>query len=159
MGEVVNQVMVARGLLPKNPGHIHFSARALDGQRTGAHDDSLTTALATGPYSVPALIPPTDWLDAEPPPAPEISLSLRGEAALVSWRRSGGERPFLYVVYAQRQHRGWEHHILPAARTGFRLPLLPEGAADEQDGRLLQVAVSTVDRLGNMSSPQPRGIQ
>ncbi len=159
VGEVVNQVMVVRGLLPKNPGHIHFSARALDGQRTGAHDDSLTTALAMGPYSAPALIPPTDWLDAEPPPAPEISLSLRSEAALVSWRRSGGERPFLYVVYAQRQHRGWEHHILPAARTGFRLPLLPEGAEDEQDGRLLQVAVSTVDRLGNMSSPQPRGIQ
>lgn len=157
--EVVNQVMVTRGLLPETPGHIHFSARALDGQRVGTHEDTLTSALRGGPYAIPALIPASGWLDAESPPAPELTLSIRGEAALVSWRRTGGERPFLYVVYAERESRGWEHHILPAGRTGLRLPLAlnaGDGEDEPDEGRLLQIAVSAVDRLGNLSTPQPR---
>jgi uncharacterized lipoprotein YddW (UPF0748 family) len=157
--EVVNQVMIARGLLPDSPGHIHFSARALNGDRVGTHDDTLTTALAKGPYATPALVPASTWLDADPPPAPKLNLSVRGEAAFLSWHRSGGERPFLWVVYAQREQRGWEHHILPAGRTGLRLALALGGSDAESDqapkGRLLQVAVSAVDRLGNLSSPQP----
>jgi hypothetical protein len=78
----------------------------------------------------------------------------------MSWRRAGGERPFLWVVYAERKLRGWEHHILPAGRTGFRLPLTltEEQSGTEENGQLLSVAVSAVDRLGNLSAPQPRAI-
>ena len=158
--EVVHQVMIIRGLQPEAPGHIHFSARALDGERVGSDDDSLTTALARGPYAKPALVPASPWLDADPPPSPKLDVSVRGDAVLMSWRRSGGERPFLYVVYAKRRVRGWEHHILPAGRTGFRLPLALTKAetGDEENGLLLSVAVSAVDRLGNLSAPQPRAI-
>ena len=71
--EIVDQIMVTRGLLDPGPGHIHFSARAvLDSGLVGARGDRLNAALARGPYRGPALAPATPWLDDAPPKAPAV---------------------------------------------------------------------------------------
>lgn len=114
---------------PGSTGHIHFSMVALMQDR-----DGLATALRTGPYAQPALVPATPWLDAQPPPAP--GLQLRGPCVLISpgqgeaaarwavWRRVGGQ---------------WRFSVQAAAELSVEL----QGAD--------AVVVSAVDRLGNTS--------
>lgn len=146
--EIVDQLMVERGFVPEGPGHIHFSARALlDTTLVGSDGDTLTTTLTRGPYRRPALVPPTPWLDAVPPAAPEAAVDVREGAAWVAWRRPAGENPFVYVVYSERERAGWSYRVVPAARTGLRLAL----GGGSGDGRLRQVAVTAVDRMGNES--------
>ena len=146
--EIVDQIMVTRGLLEPGPGHIHFSARAvLDSGRVGAGGDGLNAALAKGPYRVPALVPATPWLDDQPPEEPVVAARLEAGGLLLDWARPEGEPPFLYVVYTKGRESGWRHRIVPAARTELRVPL--RGAAEE--GEVESVAVTSVDRMGNES--------
>ena len=146
--EIVDQIMVTRGLLEPGPGHIHFSARAvLDSGRVGAGGDRLNAALAKGPYRVPALVPTTPWLDDQPPEEPVVAARLEAGELLLDWARPEGEPPFLYVVYTKGRETGWRHRIVPAARTELRVPL--RGAAEE--GEVESVAVTSVDRMGNES--------
>jgi uncharacterized lipoprotein YddW (UPF0748 family) len=63
--EVINQVMVTRGMVPAYPGNIFFSMKTLL-RNTG----ELATKLAEGPYQKPALVPPMPWLDDKAPEAP-----------------------------------------------------------------------------------------
>ncbi len=146
--EIVDQIMVTRGLLDPGPGHIHFSARAvLDSGRVGARGNRLNAALAKGPYRGPALAPATPWLDDEPPGAPAVKARVGDGELLLDWSRPEGEAPFLYVVYTKGRGTGWRHRIVPAARTELRLP---HGEAGEKSA-VEAVAVTSVDRMGNES--------
>jgi uncharacterized lipoprotein YddW (UPF0748 family) len=153
--EVTDQIMVARAMTPDAPGHIHFSARVLlDSTAVGRDGDSLMATLARGPYRRRALTPATPWLDDEPPAAPAITVQTGVDSALVSWRVTGDEAPFLYVVYTERAGTGWSHRVLPATRLGQRIVL---GSGDEEGPLpLTAVAVTAVDRMGNESTPQVR---
>ena len=147
-GEIVDQIMVTRGLLDPRPGHIHFSARAvLDSGRVGARGDRLNAALARGPYRGPALVPSMPWLDDEPPGPPAVMARLGDGELLLDWSQPEGEAPFLYVVYTKGREAGWRHRIVPAARTELRLAL------DDEAGEVgvESVAVTSVDRMGNES--------
>lgn len=152
-GEVTDQIMVSRGMVPHAPGHIHFSARVLlDSTAAGSDGDTLMTALARGPYRRPALAPATPWLDDDAPAAPRVSVQRRGSDALVSWSlRDDAEPAFVHVLYAERLEAGWSWQILPAGRAGALLPLGSDGEGDEAP--LQRVAVTAVDRMGNESPP------
>ena len=144
--EIVDQIMVARGILQPQPGHIHFSARAvLDSDLVGAGGDRLKAALARGPYRTPALAPATPWLDDQPPAEPLVTARLEAGELLLDWARPEGEAPFLYVVYTKGPESGWRHRIVPASRTELRVSL------DGEKSRVESVAVSSVDRMGNES--------
>ncbi len=146
--EIVDQIMVTRGLLQPVPGHIHFSARAvLDSARVGSGGDRLTATLAKGPYRGPALAPATPWLDDLPPEGPRVTARLQDQELLLDWARPAGERPFLYVVYTKGRDSGWRHRIVPASRTELRLPHGGSGGKGEVEA----VAVTAVDRMGNES--------
>jgi uncharacterized lipoprotein YddW (UPF0748 family) len=133
--EVVNQIMVARGMSPADPGHVLFSVKRL-AQAT------LSGKLAAGPYATAALSPRSPWIDKKPPSPPKLSLSL-GETGLEArWTSEGSEPAFVWVVYTRVGAR-WRHEILPgSARTAS----WPKGDATVSD-----VAVTAVDRNGNES--------
>jgi hypothetical protein len=57
--EVVNQIMITRGMLPDSKGAVHWSIGPLI-----KHPD-LSKALLAGPYKNPALVPSSPWLDAD----------------------------------------------------------------------------------------------
>jgi uncharacterized lipoprotein YddW (UPF0748 family) len=143
--EIVDQVSLMRTRAPPPPGaagapaadgaagasgHIHFSLAALAQDRAG-----LATLLHMGPYAGPALVPAMPWLGGAPPLNPTLRRSGMGlridgpatAARWAVWRRMGGN---------------WRFDVQPAQDREIDTA----GAS--------AVAVSTVDRLGNLSEVQ-----
>lgn len=149
--EITDQIMVARGIVPESPGHIHFSARVLlDSTAAGSDGDTLMAVLRDGPYRRAALPPATPWLDDVPPASPSVQVQHTGRRML-TWAAEGDEDPFLYVVYSQRAGQMWTWQILPASRAGLYLDQTHEA---DTEAPLVSVAVSAIDRFGNESVPQ-----
>lgn len=140
--EVADQIMVARAMVPAGPGAIHFSMRALKEAHSGADGADLGETLSSGPYRRRALSPPFSWIDSQPPDAPVLEIHADGEGPRVSWKPTGTEAAFLYVVYVQRGGT-WEYDIVPATQ---RSRGIREGAGS---GAIERVAISAVDRYGN----------
>ncbi len=136
--EIVNQIMVTRGMLPAAPGTILFSMRSL------MNSDSLYfKALAQGPFARPALMPPCRWLDDKAPEQPLLQVTPTDSGHHLVWQPHGKEKPFLYVLYFSSGGR-WRQQLFPAAVTQTDWP-----------GReLTAFAVSAVDRSGNESKRQ-----
>ena len=154
--EIVNQIMIARGLVPDAPGHIHFSMKTLL-----KDDTALAAALRDGPYRSPSLVPPSAWLEAMPPAAPSLSATADGDALRVAWAHAAPADVFRWVVTA-RYETGSRIVILGRRDRSVRIPLSRsrkprakggdglEAGSDAID-RLTWIAVSAVDRLGNES--------
>jgi hypothetical protein len=147
--EIVNQIMITRGMVPGAPGNVFFSMKALQGVDTALPDGLLKGVLEgqgpyfTGPYATRALVPASLWLDATPPASPEVRVGAGANSLDVSWTPRGQEAAFLWVVYQQRDGV-WTHEIVPGPRTRATL----EHAATP----VTAVAVSAVDRVGNEST-------
>lgn len=134
--EIINQVELrqSRG---RGPGTIHFSEIALRENR-----DGLADALREGPYAVDALVPATTWIDSQPPEPPAATCERAGDTVTVTWEPRGEETAWLWVVHMRRGDR-WYHDVVPGRARSVQLP---SGQTPDL------VAVSSVDRLSNMSA-------
>ncbi|MCB0596122.1 MAG: DUF1343 domain-containing protein [Lewinellaceae bacterium] len=157
--EVVNQIMIARGMIPDAPGHAHWSIGVLQS------NDSLLQAIANGPYRKPALAPPSPWLDNTPPPAPEVDMKLEMQdnrlMAKVFPTETG--QAFRWVAYFR--HGGeWDYHIINSGGPHAFIPLfkvkpgvLPKERPTELPAPeavyepLAELYVTAVSRSGNES--------
>lgn len=168
--ETINQIMVARGFLPAAPGHVHFSMKALLHNRSGIVD-----SLRAGPYAHQALVPPSPWLDTDPPAPPQIEVRAAAASYLVKWQHGAGKDVFRWLV-AWQTAQGWQYVTRPQAERSL---LLSAGTAGPEEGAvpwnavdrerpqtdppsggkaalahgITAVAVLAVDRLGNVSAP------
>ncbi|MFH0792633.1 MAG: family 10 glycosylhydrolase [bacterium] len=145
--EVVNQIMVARGIVPQGPGHCFFSMRTLQTNRGG-----LNEALLKGPYQQEALVPASPWLDDKPPAAPGVTAKKQGDQVSVQWQAKGSEKIFLWVLYVRRGDK-WSYQILPSQQLS-----VTESSGGEREA-ISAVAVVAVDRVGNESKPAMGEIQ
>jgi uncharacterized lipoprotein YddW (UPF0748 family) len=146
--EIVNQILVSRGIRSASPGHIHFSAKALKAPHLGSDGIDLVTDLKTGVYAEPALVPRTPWLD-DAPPRPPATIEIEDFAAgrRVRITTGDGEDPFLFAVAIRRRNGTVEQRILPAhARDSAEFDL-----DATQSAEIMEIAVSAIDRLGNAS--------
>ncbi len=130
--EILDQVQLQRQRGDKAGGHIHFSMVALMQDR-----DGVATKLQAGPYAQAALVPATPWLDDLPPPAPTLRLL----GARVQIEPGAGEAAARWALW-RRQQGQWRFAVLPAGQRQF-----DANGAD-------RVAVSAVDRVGNLSAQQ-----
>ncbi len=151
--ENINQIMVTRGFVPNGPGHVHFSMKALMIDSTG-----LASALKAGPYSNPALVPTSPWLDNSPPATPDIAVDTVDDTVQISWNHGDQNDVFRWVIYYQYD-KIWEYKIvnrmensisIPASRVIFRKKRGQE-EPEQITQALQQIAVSAVDRTGNES--------
>ena len=156
--EVFNQIMIERGFVNDAPGHIHFSMKGF--QRDSS---TLNAGLRSGPYQKMALVPPSPWLDDEPPLAPKLETSIVGDSLLaISWTHENPTDVFRWVVY-YKYNNAWEYTILNAQERSIALPLsravLERPRARRGDQAIAQtrieslsnIAISAVDRTGNES--------
>jgi uncharacterized lipoprotein YddW (UPF0748 family) len=135
--EIVNQVMITRAMVQPAPGTIQFSMKSLM-----SPDSLIFKALASGPFSVPALIPGCPWLDHTAPSSPEVRVTRENGACRLTWQPEGKERPFLYCLYLKRGSR-WRQEVFPAGVLAMTLPV--------EGGKISAIVLTAVDRSGNES--------
>ncbi len=155
--EVLNQIMITRGMLPQSPGVIHWNIGTLQ-------NEELATAILAGPYKKPALVPPSPWLDDKAPQAPRVFTQMAGDQLEIRWWHEQMPDVFRWVVYYQRDGI-WDYTLVNRQYRSLSLPLftvnmkkLEAAGGPEQSAAikralrpLTAVAVSAVDRLGNES--------
>lgn len=156
-GEMVNQIMVTRGLLPESPGVIHWSIGPL------VNTPGMAEAVSEGPYRRPALVPPMPWLDTRAPAAPAVTMKAENGRLHISWIHSDPARIGRTVVY-YRYGSGWNQNIHGNTVTKDAIPafivnrdFLGSTSRERVSGtdrvfmKLDSIAVSAVDRFGNES--------
>ncbi|MGK6350388.1 glycoside hydrolase family 10 protein [Parapedobacter sp. DT-150] len=138
--EVVNELMITRGMVPASKGAIHWSISSL------TRHPLLAQGLLDGPYKQQALVPTSPWLGKGKLPAPTVVLEDRGKEVDIHWQHPRINEVFKWVVY---YHLGeaWDYRILEQGVTELTLPrYAPDGVS-----KLGEVIVTAVDRLGNES--------
>ncbi len=139
--EIMNEVMVSRGILPKSSGVVHWNISSL------TKNPNMVKALVAGPYKQQALVPASPWLDNRAPQIPVVKTVQEGDALRVSWTHPEEQDVFHWVVYAQ-YGKSWTYHILNRRDRSTTLPLY------DGRNRLTHLAVTAVDRTGNESHVQ-----
>jgi uncharacterized lipoprotein YddW (UPF0748 family) len=156
--EIINQIMIERGFVADNPGHIHFSIKAF------LRDSSaLNAGLKSGPYQRQALVPPSPWLDDNAPSPPTVTVTVTNDTTLVvSWTHGNPGAVFHWVVYYQFGS-SWEYAILNsqdrlvAIQSSRIVSERPRAGQRDEKAQVkmeyvTRIAVSAVDRLGNESA-------
>lgn len=155
--EAVNQIMVARGMLPGSPGVVHWSIGSL------VYSPPLVKAISEGPYKRQALVPPSPWLNKKVPVAPEVTVLPESDILNISWIHENPDDIARWVLYYKYGSR-WDHTILGAGNSSGQIPgfvinqryldqIHPDSvqSIEEVVIRLDSIAVSAVDRYGNES--------
>lgn len=157
--EVVNEIMIARGIVPESKGVIHWSISSL------TRNPALSTAILEGPYKKPALVPTSPWLDKKAPSAPKVTADATGEKVKVSWSSEEAGDVFRWVVYYQYGNT-WNYTILNRGDRSVELDRYLKKAAPANTGGngetrtpMSRIAVSAVDRTGNESARREVSLQ
>src|SRR5699024_5897428 len=91
--EILNQIMITRGMLPNSKGTIHWSIGPL------MKNESLSEALLEGPYRDEALVPPSPWLNNTPPQQPTIKVAKKEKDNLtLQWSHPNEKEVFKWVL-------------------------------------------------------------
>ena len=139
--EILNQIRLARSQ-PGVAGQVHWSLKSL------MPKSALADALERSIYAQPALVPASPWLGRARPAKPALAVApLQAPDRLeVSWSPNGLE-PVSHWLLQTRAAGRWNTEILPgnATHRAWR------GAVPQV------VAVSAVDRNGNLSPPAAVG--
>jgi uncharacterized lipoprotein YddW (UPF0748 family) len=143
--EVISEIMITRGMLPKSPGVVHWSMSAL------TKNPSLTKELNEGVYKKPALVPASPWLDNHPPKPPEVFLGEQNDSLLIRWEAKD-EDVFKWVLYFQYDSK-WEQRIFNKQETETLIKLY-NNKTPEPD-KLKYIMVTAIDRTGNESIQKP----
>ncbi|WP_200815703.1 glycoside hydrolase family 10 protein [Pedobacter africanus] len=136
--EIVNQIMITRGMLPNSNGAVHWSIGGL------TKHEKLIRGIADGPYKKQALVPASPWLDDKAPAAPDVKTELQQGQVKISWNHADAADVFKWVVYYQYGNT-WNYVVL-SQKDRFLMK-----SASEAGQKLNKVMVTAVDRTGNES--------
>jgi uncharacterized lipoprotein YddW (UPF0748 family) len=143
--EVLNQIMVDRGITPQSKGVIHWSIGQV------YRSPNLQKALLSGPYKNRALVPPTPWLDNESPVIPEtISMEKSADTSVqIKWTHTNGADVFRWVVY----YSFGSTNLYKILNRNDRSVILPGSIPGRNNTRttISNLSVTAVDRMGNES--------
>jgi uncharacterized lipoprotein YddW (UPF0748 family) len=132
--EIARQIKLTRSQ-PGSGGEIFYHLRNLA-------DNPALANVVRAEYMQTALVPASPWLNSVPPDKPKLNIGESRAGLRFQWEPSGGKPAWLWILQ-YRTNEVWATEILPAGQTtrtfeNFRPDL---------------VAVSAVDRTGNLSSP------
>jgi uncharacterized lipoprotein YddW (UPF0748 family) len=136
--EISNQIKLTRNS-PRSLGTIHFSFKSLRSDLGG-----IQKTLREGVYANDAIIPPTTWIKAQKPLAPQVKIARDNEFVRARWTEQGARKAFWFIVYAKDKN-GWSYSVLPSATKAISL---------SAHRKIEKIIVTSVDRLGNESRRQ-----
>lgn len=130
--EIINQISLSRSIGKNWAGQLHWSMKALMNNQGG-----ISTAL-TKAYTQPVAIPPMTWISQTRPQTPKATASLSQGNTSIRWQPTQNTK----IAIQARNGQTWKTiAIIPSARKSLTIP-----PADS-------IAISTIDRLGNISTP------
>jgi uncharacterized lipoprotein YddW (UPF0748 family) len=135
--EIAKQVEISRAKSRETAGNIFFSFKSLQKNLGGVSDE-----LRQKSYRREVLIPESPWIKRMKPSTPVVQISQSGEKINVKWHEKGNRRAFWFVVYA-KDTNGWNYSILPQTENSIVL---------SKSRKISEIAVTSVDRLGNEST-------
>lgn len=148
--EILNEIMISRGMLPKSQGIVHWNVSSL------TKNPTLTQALREGPYKQSALIPASPWLNTIRPSSPLITTSSNNGSLFINWTPKD-ENAFRWVVYGEYGDK-WDYQILNRDQNFASLKL----QISDKNGKIIplkRIMVTAVDRTGMESLQQPLGVE
>jgi len=107
--------------------------------------------LKAGPYSIPALVPASPWLDNIAPASPQVAMNKSKDKLNVQWS-SKDKDASSWILYAQYDNR-WEYTIMGKHQLNASLQLLTADLSGKSSS-LKNIMVTAVDRTGNESEQQ-----
>ena len=144
--EIVDQIEATRARYPSASGHIHFSMKTLMNEKNG-----VAKVLREGPYAEASLVPPSKWLDNQPPPRPNVNTAANSIHAAELGRdtvhfywtsRAKGPERWLWAIYIRRGEK-WTMQIEPGDVEHLDINV--------DSASINAIAVSGIDRAGNES--------
>ncbi|SFH34943.1 glycoside hydrolase family 10 protein [Pedobacter insulae] len=141
--EVINQIMITRGITPASKGAVHWSIAGL------VKHAVLRNGLLEGPYKNQAIVPSSAWLDDKKPAMPTASIFSNDKFIHINWDHPEKTDVFQWVVYFKYGNK-WSYRVMN--RKDVSLAVLAEiTAANGGKSALAAYAVTAVDRTGNES--------
>ncbi len=142
--EIVNQIMITRGITPQSKGAVHWSIAAL------VKHELMRKGLREGPYKNDAIVPSSPWLDDKKPEKPIVTVMPVEKSFRVMWNHPEKEDVFKWIVYYKYNNK-WGYRVMTRKDTSLDV-LAGITAANGRDQNVLQAfAVTAVDRTGNES--------
>ena len=138
--EVINQIMITRGMLPQSPGVVFWSIAPL------VNYPNLAKAVLEGPYQKPALVPASPWLDDTAPAAPVVVPEPNGEVIKLTWVPGDDQEVFKWVAYFKHGDT-WNYKILNRDASSFNVSKY----IGTKKVPVEAVAITAIDRTGNES--------
>ena len=143
--EVINQIMITRGMMPNSKGALHWSIAAL------VKHEKLRQGLLDGPYQKQALVPTSAWLDNKAPQKPIVTVAPKDSLWQIRWNHPEIKDVFKWVVYFKYGEK-WSYKIMN--RKDAMLDILVainRGTTGKDKIPLAAFGVTAVDRTGNES--------
>lgn len=157
--ETINEIMITRGILKHNTGHVLWSIGPL------VKNPELLNAIYQGPYQKNALVPVSSWLDRKPPLPPYMKISNRQDSLDISWNHPHALDIFRWVLY-YKYGDSWDYRIFNKNEKVTTLPVfIMDRSKMTKDSKKQQVdltqmlvpireiSLTAVDRTGNESDP------
>lgn len=138
--EVLNEIMIDRGMQPQSKGVIHWSISSV------TKNQRLADTLLKSVYKKQALVPASSWLDNQPPAAPVVTSTLQNDNWKINWTHPNEQDVFHWVVYSLYDNT-WTYQILNRNDRTVNLPTTM-GTTKQL---LKKIIVTAVDRTGNES--------
>ncbi len=143
--EIVNQIMITRGITPNSKGALHWSIAGL------VKHEKLRQGLLDQPYQKQALVPASAWLDNKAPQKPIVNVAVKDSLLQVKWSHPEQSDVFKWVVYFKYGNK-WNYKIMNRKDNNLDLLIAVQKAANSKDKNTLSAyAVTAVDRTGNES--------
>lgn len=142
--EVINQVMITRGMLPNSKGAVYWSIAAL------VKHEKLRKGLIEGPYQVHALVPQSTWLGHKKPKKPLVEVIPVDSSLIIKLSQPKENNIFRWVVYYKYAEK-WAYQIMNRNDKSFTIKNSIPTANGKSMNVLKLVRVSAIDRLGNES--------
>lgn len=140
--EIINQIMITRGMVPQSKGAVHWSIAAL------VTHQKLREGLISGPYKNQALVPSSPWLDHKKPEKPIITVVPSDNSLRVQFNHAKIADVFRWVVYYKYDNK-WSYRIMN--RNEKFLDVLTSTTVGKSKPVLTGISVTAIDRTGNES--------
>jgi len=141
--EVINQIMITRGMLSNSPGAVHWSIAPL------IDSPKLTEAIFNGPYKKQALSPSYPWLNNTKPEIPTFNYTKEKENLVLNWNYKNTVDIANWVIHYKYNSK-WEYTIHGRFTNSQIIPLVKTD--DKKVKSILNaIAIVGVDKFGNES--------